>query len=95
MMKLSGQEQKQLGMDQVTEHNPDFVAIVKHYAMEYAAEHGSVSADEVRAWADKAGITPKHPNAWGVVFRTGFEKIGYRPSTHPSSHGRIIAIWKI
>ena len=94
-MKLSGNEQKELGLDQVTEHNPDFVNTVRNYAMNYAAMHGSVSADEMRVWAAANDIVPKHPNAWGAVFRTGFKKVGYRPSTHPSSHGRIIAIWKI
>lgn len=92
-MKLSGQEQKKHGMDLVQDHNPDFVSLCKNYAHYYAGKHGAVSADEVRVWADNNDITPRHPNAWGVVFRSGFTKVGYRPSTNPASHGRIIAIW--
>lgn len=95
-MKLSGEEQKQLGMDLVQEHNPDFVNIVRDYALAYAADHGTVSADELRVWARDEGIVPRHPNAWGCVFRgKSFKKVGYRPSVYPPSHGRVIAIWAI
>ena len=94
-MELSGEQQKQLGMDLVQNHNPDFVEIVRRQALVYAEKHGTVCADEMRTWAVENGVEPKHPNAWGAVFRKGFKKVGYRPSMHPASHGRIIAIWSV
>ena len=94
-MKLTGLERRELGLDQVTEHNPEFVDIVRREAIRHADMHGTVCADEMRSWALQQGIAPKHPNAWGAVFRTGFVRVGYRPSTHPASHGRIISIWRV
>ena len=89
-----GQILKQYGIDLVRLHNPDFVALCQSYAVEHATAHGSVTSDDVRLWANLNDIYPSHHNAWGAVFRSGFERIGFTQSQIPSNHARMISIWK-
>jgi hypothetical protein len=94
-MKLTGNELKEHGLDLVTDHNEDFVFLARREGYRIAYAVGEVSADDVREWTDAQGIYPEHQNAWGAVFRTGFERVGYRPSRTVSSHGRVIAVWRL
>ena len=88
-----GQILKQYGIEQVRLHNPDFVALCQGYAQEHASKFGSVTSDDVRLWANLNDIYPNHHNAWGAVFRAGFQRIGFTQSKIPSNHARIISIW--
>lgn len=85
---------KKYGLDHVEDHNPEFVALVRGYARQHSVEFGSVTSDVCRLWANNNKIYPLHHNAWGAVFRVGFERIGFTKSLVPSNHSRIISIWK-
>lgn len=62
---------------------------------EIALESGFVSVDNLRAYADKLGWVPVHPNSWGCVFRGHHWRcIGRQQSALPSNHGRYISIWE-
>ena len=89
-----GQILKQYGIELVRSHNPDFVELCRGYAREHATAYGSVTSDDVRLWANLNDIYPNHPNAWGAVFKTGFERVGFTKSKIPSNHARIISIWR-
>jgi hypothetical protein len=89
-----GETQKQMGLDLVEEHNPDFIQLMRNQAFLVARIHGQVCCDDLRAYAKMHNIKPKHPNAWGAVFRTGFRRIGYTPSAWPSCHARVIGVWE-
>jgi hypothetical protein len=61
----------------------------------------TVTSDDIRA--DK-GIVPISRHDWrhtyehnilGVVFREGFERVGYYQSKAEGSHGRVIGIWRM
>lgn len=62
---------------------------------------GFVNSDDLRKWAEREGIEPDHPNAWGAIFRkapTGyrFEKTPeWRASRIPSNHGREVPTWAV
>ena len=92
---MSGEQVKQLGLDLVESHNPDFVALARAEARRLCIRNGSVSADDLRGWSNDNGIHPGHPNAWGSVFRTGFMRVGYRQSVWPASHARVISVWEL
>ena len=85
----------EIGLDLVSSHNPDFLTLMRRQARRICLEQGMVTCDELREYASAQGIEPKHPNAWGAVFRTGFRKVGYQPSRTPSAHARIIAQWAL
>lgn len=95
ILERSGEERKQMGLDLVSDHNPDFLKIVRNRANLMCRLNGSVSSDELRAWADEVGVFPKHPNAWGAVFRHGFRRIEMRPSFRPSAHHRLVSVWAL
>lgn len=84
---------KRYGLELVEKHNPDFVTLCRGYAQQHAIEFGSVTSDDVRLWANLNDIYPLHHNAWGAVFRAGFQRIGFTQSKIPSNHARIISIW--
>jgi len=57
--------------------------------------NGSVSADDLRRYADKHNDQPGHVNAWGSVFRgAGWRMVGRMKSTIPSNHAREIKVWR-
>ena len=89
-----GELLKRYGLDLVEKHNPDFVALVRAYAEQHSREFGQVTSDDCRLWANLNDIYPHHPNAWGAVFKSGFERIGFTQSQIPSNHARIISIWR-
>lgn len=90
-----GQQLKQIGLDLVEDHNPDFMDLARREARRICYQNGTVSSDDLRQWASERGIEPKHPNAWGAVFRVGFKKVGYKQAAWPSCHARNIAVWAL
>ena len=90
-----GERLKQLGLELVANHNPDFLKLIRDQAQEIANNHGEVSSDELRRWSDENNVYPKHPNAWGAVFRSNeWKRIGFKKSKYPSNHSRLITIWR-
>jgi hypothetical protein len=71
-----------------------FTAIMISHAKRVIRRKGHVTADDLRRYAAKHGIEPRHPNAWGMVFTLAkFTPIGFQVSTWPSSRGRAIRRW--
>lgn len=94
-LTLTGEVLKQAGLDQVELTNRPFVESMRTIAKGISILRGQVSCDELREAADKAGLRPSHPNAWGSVFRRpGWVVIGHKESTWPTTHSREIKIWK-
>lgn len=85
------------GLKQVAAHNAEWLYRMRKIAKRLAAEHGSVSADELRVEAAKEGIEePSHPNAYGSVFnRSQWEPVGWKPNELKSAHARSIRIWRL
>ena len=86
---------KQRGIDAVEESNFDWVSFMRELAQTHSDIYGSVTADNVRNVSEKTARHPKHPNAYGAVFKgKGWKAIGYTQSQHPSNHGRTIRVWR-
>lgn len=96
----TGQARKEEGVRAVAIHNITFLNAIRHIAVKISRENGGfVTADDLREYADREGIKPNHPNAWGSVFRSAprgfvFRKTGaYQASRYPSNNGRTIPVW--
>jgi len=82
------------GQDRVASHNPDFVELMRSEARAIADRSGTVTIDDLRAFASRTGIEPRHRNAWGSIFHErGWNIVGYIKSERPESHARRIAVW--
>jgi hypothetical protein len=91
-----GKQRKSDGQRQVEEHNLDFVSIMRVKAAEIASGAGSVTVDDLRRYSIATGIKPKHPNAWGAIFRgSSWEAIGWVRSTMPSRHAGMVRVWRL
>ena len=44
----AGDQLKQMGLDLVSEHNPDFIELVRSEAVRYCQMHGTVAAELAR-----------------------------------------------
>ena len=87
---------REKGKDAVTDNNKTFVSSMRNFARDHIEREGSVTTDDLRAYATKNGIAPNHPNAWGAVFRgVEFEEIGWKRSVLVSNHARKIRVWKL
>jgi hypothetical protein len=66
-------------------------------AHEHAAQHGTVTADDVAALMSAAGMNYADlGNAAGSVFREGFVWTGdVRQSARVSTHRRLVRVWRI
>ena len=91
----AGKLAKEQGLDLVERHSEGFVQAARRYARTFASLNGTVTADDVRRWADAHGLAPSHPNAWGAVFRGDFVHTGYTQSTITSNHARTIKVWRL
>jgi hypothetical protein len=85
---------KAAGLDRVEATHPDFVPRLRAAVKAHAQRYGTVTADDVRRLADQLGLRPRHPNAWGAVFRgPGWIRVGERVSETPSNHGHRNPVW--
>ncbi len=96
MTRQLGLQLKAEGMDWVARRGDLMLEWLRHAARAFARMEGSVTIDDVRGMADTRGIIPHHQNLFGAVFR-GHEWVcgGFKPSTRPSNHGRLIRVWRL
>ena len=72
----------------------EFLAAARSLAEEIAEVQGFVTIDHVRWVAERRGIEPHHPNAWGGVFRSRrFRACGWMRSSRPAARRRWIQVW--
>ena len=86
---------KESGLDAIEVSNAAWLKKMREYAVSFSRNHGEVSADDVREYAERVNWKPHHSNAYGGIFRgDGWEAISYIPSRHKSNHGRMIRVWR-
>lgn len=91
----TGKQLKREILNNLEANNLEFLDKVRRYAIRFAKQHGSVTADDVRIWADKHEIYPSHRNVWGAVFKGDqWMRIGFTKSVRPKSHATIISEWE-
>jgi hypothetical protein len=92
---LEALRRKEAALGLVEDHNESWVETARRVARGICAERGEVTADEVRCVLYPLGIRPSHYNAWGAVFRGGFEWTGrWRVSAVPEGHGNLQRVWR-
>ena len=89
-----GDQRRQDGLDRIETHHATWLDRIRAVARRIVAQRGNVSADDLRAWADRNGCQPGHPNAWGAVFRgREWVPVGYVRNGQPSAHARRVILW--
>lgn len=90
---LAGQRE---GIERVYNNNEDWVNMARLEAIRICHAQGYVSSVDLRYWADRTGQHPRHPNAWGSIFRgkvwahTG----EWVPCEHADGHARHVRVWE-
>jgi len=86
---------RDVGMALAATGNDEFLAIMRAYAIHYSQWQGQVTADDVRAYADRSGLQPTSPHVWGSVFQgKGWRRIGYHQSASVANHGHYYPVWQ-
>lgn len=93
--KELGERLKEQGRDRTEASNDGWVELARIEARRIAEANGTVSVDALRAWADRTNNHPRSPNAWGAVFRGGWELHGYVKSAYLSNHARRVCVWRL
>jgi len=84
------------GIARVAGNNQTFIESARSIARMLCRQHGETNADEVRAECEKRGILPRHPNAFGAVFKTKeFCAVGEYVSRKVNSHGNKLYRWAL
>ena len=92
---LAGRRLKSKGISSVAGHNAAFVEAVRAQARAICTRHGSVTIDDLRAWASSIELVPKHQAVWGSIFHGyGWKKVGHQQTTVKTSHAREICVWQ-
>lgn len=82
------------GLDAL-EDDHRFLDTMREAAIRISHESGFVTSDNLRVLADKLGLKPKHPNAWGALFRgPHWTIIGRQKSAVPGNRAREIKVWR-
>lgn len=85
---------KAQGQATTEEHNEGWVALMRSEARRLGSAGSPVSTDQLREFAARVGATPKHPAAWGTVFRRDeWQVYGMKISERPEARGRMIRTW--
>lgn len=87
---------KELGLLRVERAYNDWIVSARRFAVRHSAQFGSVSAVEVRAWAERTNNHPDKPTAYAAIFRgKEWQPIGERVQTlHADGHARRVECWK-
>lgn len=97
MMTISlfddGLARKDAGIDRVKENNAQWIKEARAVAMEILSIKGEICSDDVHeAFPPPADA---HPNVMGALMRDlGLKAVGFRPTTRPSGHGRVIRVYR-
>lgn len=84
------------GIARVTGNNQTFIESARSIARMLCRQKGETNADEVRAECEKRGILPRHPNAFGAVFRSKeFVAVGDYISRQKQGHANRIFLWSL
>lgn len=90
-----GEALKADGLSTIEAHELRFVSLVREQAIRISHAVEYVSSDDLRMWAERVGLSPKSPNAWGAVLRgPGWHVVGRKKSMIPGNHGREIKIFR-
>lgn len=90
-----GENLRDKGKDLVENNNERWIDHMREYAAEYSLDHGQVTTDQLRDYADLIHWQPEHPNAWGAMFRgKQWRAIGRIKSKRTSNHARLITVWR-
>ncbi len=86
---------KDQGLAAVSVNADNFLRLMRATARRISDESGFCSTDNLRVIADRLGLVPHHPNAWGAIF-TGkhWKEIGRQKSKYPGNHAREIRVWR-
>ena len=89
-----GDELKQQGLRYVEENGKEFCRVMREHARSICLQKGWVTMDDLRLMADRIGLEPHHPNAWGAIFKgSEWRSTEMIKSQLPSNHGRMIRKW--
>ena len=89
-----GLDLRDRGLDSVEGNSMTFQDRMRAEAIRISNARGWVTSDDLREYADREGIEPHHPNAWGAVFRGKcWVTVGIANSTVPTNHARLIRRW--
>lgn len=93
----AGKRLRDEALDTQEEINPIWIDIARETARNISRARGHVNANEVRKVMEARGLFPKHPNAWGSLFRgKEWERTGERvPSIIKTSHASEISVWRL
>ena len=84
------------GIARVAAKNGTFLETMRGVARMICRQKGSVTADDLREWADRNGIQPSHQNAWGAVFHhSEFEPGEFVVSRQVQGHSNRIRLWRL
>lgn len=93
---VTGEMLKEVGIETVEGNNENFVEIMRAEATRIASIRGLVSSDDLRAFASRNGIRPKHQNAWGAIFKGWkWKRVCRKKSELVSNHAREISVWAL
>ena len=88
--------ERDFGINAVAERNQTFLETVRGAARMICRNQGSVTADDVRKWADENGYAPSNKNCWGAVFKSpDFVAVGFTTSRQVQGHGNRLVRWAL
>ena len=87
-----GNRLRDAGVKKVSDKNQEWLQQAQKMAKAIAAKRGTVCSDDIHE------VFPPplkaHPNIMGAVFRgLGLKVVGFKQTTRPSGHGRMIKVY--
>jgi len=88
------------GVKKVASKNATFIETMRGVARLICHRQGTVTADDLKAWAAANDMQPTHYNAYGAIFcskawKAEFEFVRYVKSRQVQGHGNLIREWRL
>ena len=86
---------RQEGQHRVEENSGGVVRVLREQAKRMSLQNGSVTPDQLRAWAERHEIRVHHFNVWGCLYsEKGWKKVRPVTSSRPKGHGNRVFAWQ-
>lgn len=84
------------GIALVSDHNREWLDVVREVAIGIARRKGWACADDVREWCEANDFRPHHHNAYGAIFRSReFVPGEYIVSAQVQGHGNRVRVHRL
>lgn len=91
---MTGEQLKEEGIERIRGTNEEWLKYAEMAIKTLRLTKDEFTTDDLKPFVN----APNSPNSYGAAFNVAakaglIKRVGYRKSTSPSAHGRVVSVW--